>query len=89
MANIFAITTASEDIKADAGGKAKAVYTVTNTSSKPIRGIARVRPLGNTQQDWLAVEGENERDFSANGTQQFTVNFEKPAATTFEIGVQQ
>src|ERR1041384_2757886 len=78
MANIFAITTATDDIKADAEGKASADYTVTNTSNKPMRGIAKARTLGNTQQDWLSVEGETERDFSANGTQQFTVNFRKP-----------
>jgi hypothetical protein len=78
MANIFAITTATGDIKADADGKASAFFTVTNTSSKPMRGIAKARTLGNTQQDWLSVEGETERDFSANGTQQFTVNFRKP-----------
>lgn len=78
MANIFAITTATDDIKASADGKATTVFTVTNTSNKPMRGIAKARPLGNTQQDWLSVEGETERDFSANGTQQFTVNFRKP-----------
>jgi hypothetical protein len=78
MANIFAITAVTEDIKADMDGKATVAFTVTNTSSKPMRGIAKARPLGNTQQDWLAVEGETERDFSANGTQQFTVDFSKP-----------
>ncbi len=78
MANIFAITTATEDIKASTDGKATAVFTVTNTSNKPMRGIAKARPLGNTQQDWLSLDGETERDFSANGTQQFTVNFRKP-----------
>src|ERR1044072_1218245 len=80
MANIFAITTPADDIKADAEGKASAVFTVTNTTSKPIRGIVKARPMGNTQQDWLDTEGELERDFGANGTQQFTVNFRKPAA---------
>jgi hypothetical protein len=81
MANVFAITTATEDIKADLDGKASAVFTVTNTSSKPIRGIANARPLGSTRQDWLSVEGESERDFSANEKQQFTVNFYKAPVT--------
>ena len=80
MGNLFAITTPAEDIKADAGGKASAVFTVTNTSNKPVRGIAKSKALGNTQQDWLDIQGELERDFAANGTQQFTVNFSKPAA---------
>jgi hypothetical protein len=79
MANLFAITTLTEDIKADANGKGVAVFTVTNTSGKPVRGIARARALGNTQEGWLEIDGETERDFSANGTQQFTVKFTRPA----------
>ncbi len=80
MANIFAITTVADDIKADKEGKASAVFTVTNNSNKPVRGIAKAKALGNTQQDWLNVDGETERDFSASGTQQYTVNFRKPVA---------
>ncbi len=79
MANIFAITTPAEDMKADAAGKASAIFTVTNTSHKPVRGIARARALGNTENDWLDVEGETERDFGAGATEQFTVNFSKSA----------
>ncbi len=81
MGNIFAVTTAIEDIKADAAGKASAIFTVTNTTNKPLRGIAQAKAQGNTRQEWLDVEGESERDFSAGGTQQFTVNFSKPAAS--------
>ena len=81
MANIFAITTVTEDIQADAAGNAGAVFTVSNSSGKPVRGIAQAKALGNTQQDWLEIEGETERDFAAGGTQQFKVNFHKqPAA---------
>jgi hypothetical protein len=80
MGNIFAITTTTNDIKADAAGKASAIFTVTNTSNKPIRGIARSKALGSTQQDWLDVKGETEMDFGAGGTQQFTVNFKATGA---------
>lgn len=80
MANVFAITTATADIKANNDGKAAAVFTVTNNSNKPVRGIAKAKALENTQQDWLTVDGENERDFAAHGTQQLTVNFAKPVA---------
>ncbi len=86
MANIFAITTSAVDIKADAEGKASAVFTVTNTTGKPIRGIVKARAMGNTQQEWLDTEGELERDFGANGTQQFTVNFRKPAGCRVDRG---
>ena len=80
MGNLFPITTPADDIKADAEGKASAVFTVTNTTGKPIRGVVKAKALGNTQQDWLDTEGELERDFGGNGTQQFTVNFKKPAS---------
>jgi len=78
MADIFAISTASKVLQADINGKASAVYTVTNTSSKPVRGIAKVMPLESTREEWLVLEGEAERDFATNGTQQFVVNFSKP-----------
>lgn len=77
MKSAFDITTTTEQITAD-NGKATMVFTVTNTSSKGVRGVAKIKPLDNTQRDWLKLEGESERDFSANGTQQFTVNFNKP-----------
>jgi hypothetical protein len=80
MASIFAITTAAEDIKAGADGKATVIFTVTNNTNKPVRGIAQAKAMGNTQQEWLDIDGETERDFSARGTQQFTVNFGKSAA---------
>jgi hypothetical protein len=80
MANIFAITTVTDVIKADAAGTASAVFTVTNSLGRSVRGIAGARALENTQQNWLDIEGETERDFPVGGTQQFTVNFHKPAA---------
>ncbi len=82
MGNIFAITTTIEDIKADAAGKASAIFTVTNTTNKPLRGIAQAKALGNTHQEWLNVEGEIERDFGPAGTQQFTVDFKSTGAET-------
>ncbi|HEV7644349.1 MAG TPA: PAN domain-containing protein [Pyrinomonadaceae bacterium] len=79
MANIFNITVDAADIKAGADGKATAIFTVTNVSNTPVRGIAKAKALGSTLQDWLSVKGEPERDFSAHGTEQFTVEFSKPA----------
>jgi hypothetical protein len=81
MANIFAITTVTDKLKAEKGN-ATTVFTVTNTSSRPLRGVARVKPLGSTQTAWLKIEGETERDFPAGGTHQFTVNFNKPKSAT-------
>ena len=82
MARTFAITTNATDLKADTNGQAEAVFTVTNNSSKPIRGLAKAKALDNTKQEWLDVKGEKERDFAPNATQQFVVGFNGPKMNT-------
>lgn len=87
MAKTFAITTTATDtLRADAKGHAEVGFTVTNTTSRPIRGLAKARPLGDTKREWLTVQGEAERDFAPGATQQFTVSFDgpriEPAAAT-------
>jgi hypothetical protein len=82
MANTFTITTAADKLQADNGGRATIVFTVTNATARPLRGIAKVKPLDNTQAGWLTIEGETERDFPAGGTHQFTVVFNKPKSTS-------
>lgn len=75
----FAITTAAADpIRADKDGRAQAVFTVTNTTRQALRGMARVRALRDTRQEWLSLDGEADRDFGGGATEQFTVNFSRP-----------
>lgn len=81
MANVFSVTTITDQLKAETG-TVTTVFTATNTTSRPLRGTARIKPLGNTKQEWLNVEGESERDFPAGGTQQYTINFAKPKSDT-------
>ena len=81
MANIFAITTANDTLKLDPNGHTVAVFTVSNRTTRPLRGLAKLRPLDNTKQGWLKLAGESERDFVAGGTQQFNISFE-PAPNT-------
>jgi hypothetical protein len=81
MPKTFTITTtAAETIKSDAKGHAEAVFTVTNTTSRPVRGMAKATPLDGTRQEWLKIAGETDRDFAAGGTQQFVVTFDAPVA---------
>jgi hypothetical protein len=76
MAKSFTVTTTAVDtLRADAGGRAEAVFAVTNVSGRPIRGMAKVKALGDTKKEWLSLAGETERDFAAGATQQFTANF--------------
>ena len=79
MAKTFAITTtAPETSKADSNGYAEVVFTVTNSSARPARGLAKVKALDSTKQEWLKLKGESERDFGPGTTQQFVVGFEGP-----------
>jgi hypothetical protein len=81
MASVFAITTATDKLKTETGS-VTTVFTVTNSTSRPLRGFVKIKPLSNTQAQWLKVEGETERDFPAGGTHQFTVTFNKPKPGT-------
>ncbi len=81
MANIFAITTANDTIKLNADRHGEAVFTVTDTIARPLRGLVKLKPLGDTKQQWLKLAGESERDFAAGGTQQFNVMLDVPANT--------
>src|SRR6266511_462268 len=78
MANIFAITTASDTIKLNEQRHGEVVFTVTDTVARPLRGLAKLKALGDTKQQWLRLAGESERDFAAGGTQQFTVMLDIP-----------
>jgi hypothetical protein len=77
MAKSFTITTTATDIvKASPAGHAEAVFTVTNNTARPVRGLARVTTLGDTKKEWLSISGESERDFAGGATEQFKVNFD-------------
>lgn len=87
MAKTFTITTTAPDtIKTDARGHAEAVYTVTNTTSRPVRGMAKAAALDSTKQEWLQITGEADRDFAAGSTQQFVVTFDAPVAAPKPAG---
>src|SRR5215468_517882 len=78
MSRIFAITTASDRVTVGGDGCGEITFTVTNSSTRPLRGQLRVRPLGSTQGEWLNVAGEAERAFSPNATQQVVVKVATP-----------
>jgi hypothetical protein len=74
----FTISTPAPNVRADAEGGAEIVYTVANTSGLPNRAMARAVPLGDTRAEWLALEGQNEREFPLGGMHQFTVSAKFP-----------
>lgn len=79
MAKTFTIiTTAGDTIKTDNKGHTEAAFTVTNTTSRPVRGMASAAALDSTKQEWLHITGEADRDFAAGATQQYVVTFDSP-----------
>ena len=81
MARSFTIETTTDTLKADAKGPPKAAaFTVINMTSRPVRGLATVKALGDTKREWLSIAGEIERDFGGGAKEHFTVNFDTASA---------
>ena len=80
MTRTFTIETTTDSLKADPKKPAKAAFTVVNTTSRPVRGLATPKALGDTKREWLSIAGETERDFGRGGKEQFTVNFDSSGA---------
>ena len=78
MARPFAITTANTTIQLDAKGAGEVSFTVTNSSKHSLRGRARVVAKDPTNESWLSIAGETERDFPPDATQQFTLRVQVP-----------
>jgi len=78
MPNPFSITAASDSIRLDAQGRGATTFTVSNRSGQARRGRARLAPSDAGQASWLSVDGEAERSFSPDGTQQYTVRVAPP-----------
>jgi beta-lactam-binding protein with PASTA domain len=79
MAKTFSITTtAVKTQKADSNGHAQVEFDVTNTSARPARGLAKAKALDTTKQEWLKLQGDDERDFAPGTSQKFIVDFDGP-----------
>jgi beta-lactam-binding protein with PASTA domain len=78
---MFAITTATNRLVVNADGNAETTFTVTNNTSAATRATLRAKPLDGARQEWLAIAGESERQFSPGGTQQVSVKVHLPSGT--------
>jgi beta-lactam-binding protein with PASTA domain len=81
MNRIFAITTANKTSRLDNEGKGEAAFTITNSSTRPIRGLFKVKTFDSTKAEWLSIGGEIERDFAPNATDKVAVGISVPAGT--------
>ena len=80
MARTFTITTPSETVRVGPDGRGEMLFTVTNVSGFPTRGLAKITPQGNTGASWLTLN-EPEREFAAAGVQQYRVAANIPPGT--------
>ncbi len=80
MAKTFAITTAKQTCALDSGRNGGASFTVTNTTGQPHRGLLKIKALGATDAAWITLQGDAEREFTANGTQQVSAKIAVPAS---------
>jgi len=81
MARNFTISTPAETVRVGAGNRGEMVFTVTNVSGVPKRGMGKLVPQGDTKSEWLALGGDLEREFATGGVQQFNVVANVPAGT--------
>jgi hypothetical protein len=81
MPRAFDITAATDSVNLDASGHGEMAFTVSNALRTPMRARATVLASGEARPEWMSVAGGAERDFAADGTQQFIVRFQVPAGT--------
>jgi len=81
MSRVFNISSATDAVSLDASGRGSAMFTVTNASGRALRGRFTIKPLDAVGGDAIAIEGEPERNFNANDTQQVPVKLNLPPGT--------
>src|SRR6266700_2809703 len=82
MAKVFEVSVppASANLKVRAKQKTEVTFTVSNLSSRQIRGRVMLKPDDPAVKNkWVTVAQEPEKDFGASSTFQFTVTMNVPA----------
>jgi len=59
-------------------GTGAVTFTVTNKTGQGLAGRVTIEPQGEAKAEWFSVDGESERQFTANGTHTFTVRIKTP-----------
>lgn len=74
----FDITVATNSVRLDAKHQGEATFTVFNRSGRPVRGRGQLAAQQSEAAAWLAVSGENERNFAIAGAEQYSVRLTVP-----------
>jgi len=77
MGSLFTVTTTESKLQLK-DRQGVATFTVSNTSGRPLRGRALLQSDDPTSEDWLSLEGDVERNFPVDGTEQYTVKLNVP-----------
>lgn len=77
MANIFQIVPSSETLQLDKEGRGELTVTVTNIA-KSVSGRALIVPIGDLDESWLTIEGEEERELESGIPEEVKVSMELP-----------
>jgi hypothetical protein len=78
MATAFTITTASTTVPLDRARTGEATFAVTNSAGRPLRGRAKVHVGAPEVAGYFSIDGEAERPFDVNATEQYRVRIAVP-----------
>lgn len=78
MVRSFAITSSVPSVRLSAHGQGEFTFTVTNSLGRPVRARALLKLQEPDLAPYVKLEGEAERDFTPDGTHQFTVQVSAP-----------
>lgn len=81
MPRAFDITAVTDSIRLGATGQGEVAFTVSNALRAPVRARASVVPGPGAKAEWFSIQGDAERDFPPDGTQQLTVQVRVPPGT--------
>jgi hypothetical protein len=81
MPRAFDITAVTDSIRLNPAGQGEVAFTVSNALRAAVRARASVVPGPGAKAEWFTIDGEAERDFPPDGTQQLSVKVRVPPGT--------
>ena len=82
MTSSFSVTTASSKILLNAQRHGEIVFTVTNITAQTVIGRADIASDNSTTKAWATIQGETERNFAPNATEQYVVDLNVPGSAS-------
>jgi hypothetical protein len=77
----FTVTSAGQSVPLDQAGGGQAAFTVTNTTTTPMRGRLLATPIAPAAPEWFTVAAPTTRDFAPGAAESVTAQVVVPAGT--------